>query len=310
MDASYSPDTGLPAKERMHASFDAHYWDWKVSGYYNYADFYDLFGPTKVSRRGESLKVAHSNFLIYDVPRTLSFEWNVAGYAGLDRLPEYQNVGTLAPNLMEGNLLLKYAHLERAQGAVDDETGSAWGLYSRYYYSRSSFPRVWANYDRGYLLPRNSSFWIRTSAGKSFGNFNSPFANFYFGDYGNNYVDHGEISRYREYSSFPGVDIDAISARSFGKVLGEYNLPAKRFRQLGTTWMYVNWARLSLFGSGLFTNLSNPSTRNYYADLGSQLDLRIVLFTYLNTTLSGGYAAASDKHGHVSTQYMISLRIL
>ncbi len=309
-DAGYSPDPGLPGKERAHASFDAHLWNWKLSGYYNYADFYDLFGPTKLSRKGESLKLSHSNYLIYDMPRTLTLEWNVAGYSGLDRLPEYQNVTTIAPNLLEGNLSLKYSDLNRAQGAVDDEKGTVWGIYSRFYYSRGSFPRVWANYDHGFLLPRNSSFWIRTSAGKSFGDSSSPFANFYFGDFGNNYVDHGEISRYRDYYSFPGVGIDAIGAGSFGKVLGEYNLPPKRFRQLGATWMYLNWARLSLFSSGLFTNLSSAPIRGYYANLGTQLDLRIVLFTYLNSTLSGGYAAAADRDGRISTQYMISLRIL
>ena len=106
------------------------------------------------------------------------------------------------------------------------------------------------------------------------------------------------------------MDIDAIGARSFGKVLGEYNLPPKRFRELGATWMYVNWARLTFFSSGLFTNLRTRATRGYYANLGTQLDLRLVLFTYLNTTLSGGYAAAADRNGHISTQYMVSLRIL
>ena len=120
----------------------------------------------------------------------------------------------------------------------------------------------------------------------------------------------GEISRYREYYSFPGVNIDAIGARSFAKILGEYNLPPKRFRELGTTWMYMNWARLTLFSSGLFTNFSSAPTRGTFANLGTQLDLRIVLFTYLNTTLSGGYAAAADRDGRISTQYMVSLRIL
>ncbi len=63
VDASYSPDPSLPSNERAHVSFDAHMWDWKLTGYYNYADFYDLFGPTKVSRKGESLKLAHSQYL-------------------------------------------------------------------------------------------------------------------------------------------------------------------------------------------------------------------------------------------------------
>jgi len=310
VDAGFSPDPNLPAIERAHASFDAHLWDWKLTGAFNYADFYDLFGPTKVSRKGEQVRLAHSQFLIYDMPRTLSLEWNVGGYFDLDRLPEYQNVTATVHDLMEANVMLKYSNLERAQGAVDDEKGSAWGVYARMYYAGSGFPRVWANYDRGFLMPRNSSFWLRTSAGKSFGDFSSPFASFYFGAFGNNYIDHASISRYRDYYSFPGVAIDALSARSFGKMLGEYNLPPVRFRRVGTTWGYVNWARLTVFSSGLFTNLGSTAIRGYYANIGTQLDFRVVLFTYLNTTLSGGYARAIDQNGHTSGEYMISLRIL
>jgi len=310
VDGSFSPDPNLPANERAHISFDAHMWDWKLTGYYNYADFYDLFGPTKVSRKGESLKLAHSQFLIYDTPRTLSLEWNVAGYSDLDRLPEYQNIATNVRDLAEANVMLKYSDLERAQGAVDDEKGTSWGIYSRFYYSHSAFPRVWANYDRGFLLPRNSAFWLRASAGKSLGDFTSPFSSFYFGAFGNNYIDHGTINRYRDYYSFPGVGIDAIGARSFGKLLGEYNLPPKRFRELGTTWAYLNWARLTLFSSGLLTNITSDPSRGYFANIGMQLDFRVVLFTYLNTTLSSGYAAAADRNGHITTEYMVSLRIL
>ncbi|HEV8043168.1 MAG TPA: hypothetical protein VGP62_30090 [Bryobacteraceae bacterium] len=310
VDASYSPDPNLAAGARTHVSFDAHLWDWKLTGYYNYADFYDLFGPTKLSRKGESLKLAHSKFLLYDTPRTLSFDWNVAGYVGLDQLPEYQNVSTVTHNFFEANALLKYANLGRAQGAVDDETGTKWGIYSRIYYATSAFPRVWANYDRGFLLAKNSALWLRTSAGKSFGDFNSPFSSFYFGAFGNNYVDHQEVDRYRDYYSFPGVGIDQIAGRSFGKFLAEYNLPPKRFRDFGATWCYVNWARLTLFSSGLFTNFTSPGSRDYYGNVGTQLDIRMVLFSYLNTTLSGGYAAATDKTGHVSTEYMVSLRVL
>ena len=312
LEGSFSPDTSLPADERAHVSFDAHFWDWKLTGAYNYADFYDLFGPTKVSRKGESLKLSHTQYLIYDSPRTLQLEWSVAGYSDLDRLPEYQNVAvsTNIRDLLDANVKLKYSNLERAQGAVDDERGTAWGIYSRMYYSHSAFPSVWGNYDRGFLLPRNSAFWLRASAGKSLGDFNSPLSSFYLGAFGNNYIDHLSIDRYRDYYSFPGVGIDAISARSFGKLLGEYNLPPKRFRELGTTWAYVNWARLTFFSSALVTNFTSTAGRDYFVNLGTQLDFRIVLFTYLNSTLSTGYAAAADHNGHVSTEYMVSLRIL
>ncbi len=65
-----------------------------------------------------------------------------------------------------------------------------------------------------------------------------------------------------------------------------------------------------LFLRPVHQSVEPASTRGYYANLGTQLDLRLVLFTYLNTTLSGGYAAAADRNGHISTQYMVSLRIL
>jgi hypothetical protein len=310
LDGGYSPDPGLPGAERLHFSFAAHLWDWKLSGYYNYADFYDLFGPTKASRKGESLKLEHSRYLVYDTPRTLQLKWNVAGYLGVDALPEYQNVAVAIPNFGEANVSLKYSFLDKAQGAVEDETGNQWGLYSRLYYARGrAYPRVWGDFSHGFLLPRNSAFWLRTAAGKSIGNPDVPFANFYFGAFGNNYIDHGEANRYRDYYAFPGTGIDAIGANSFGRLMGEWNLPPVRFRRFGSTALYVNWARLNLFSSGLFTNITNAAQRGAYADLGAQLDFRLVLFSYLNSTLSGGYAVARDQYGHTTPEYMVSLKI-
>jgi hypothetical protein len=310
--AAYSPDSNLAGGERFHFTFDSHLWNWRLTGYYNNADFYDLFGPTKVSRKGYSVKLGHSHYLIYDTPRTLQLSWDVAGYGGMDRLPDYQNVVATYRSLFTGQLGLKYSFLDKSQGAVDDEKGTAWSLSSRLNYAGSkASPLLWASYDHGTLLPlRNSSVWLRASAGKGFGASASPFSSFYFGAFGNNWVDHGSISRYREFYSFPGVALNQIGATSFGKVTGEWNLPPLKFRRVGSTWLYANWARLSLFSSGLFTNFGTPANRQYDVDLGTQLDFRVVLFTYLNTTFSAGYAAATDQRGHVSTEYMISLKIL
>lgn len=309
--ATYSPAPSLPAKEKFHFTFDSHLWNWKVSGYYNNADFYDLFGPTKVSRKGYSLNLGNSKYLIFDTPRTLEVSWNVAGYGDMDRLPDYQNVVATSSSLFTSQLGLKYSYLDKSQGAVDDEKGTEWSVFSRLNYAASKgSPLIWANYSRGVLLPlRNSSVWFRASAGKAFGNNANPFANFYFGAFGNNYVDHRSIDHYREFYSFPGVALNEIGATSFGKVTGEWNLPAVKFRHVGSTWLYANWARLSLFSSGLFTNFGTAANRLYNVDLGSQLDIRVVLFTYLNTTFSAGYAAATDQHARVSNEYMISLKI-
>ena len=109
---------------------------------------------------------------------------------------------------------------------------TAWGLYSRLYYSHTRVSAVSGEITTtDSCCPATAPFGCASSAGKSLGDFASPFSSFYFGAFGNNYMDHGTIDRYRDYYSFPGVGIDAIGARSFGKLLGEYNLPPLRFRR-------------------------------------------------------------------------------
>ncbi len=307
-----SPGQGLPTNEQYHAMVDAHYWNWKLTAYYNNSDFYDLFGPTKVSRKGESVKIGYAKTLIEDSPRTLVLNWNIAGYWGIDTLPDYQNVTVPYHSFMEANAGLKYSFIRKTQGGVEEEVGTQSGVYSRLNYAPSgAFPRIWGNYDHGFQTPiDHSPVWLRFAAGKSWGTQTDPFSNFYFGAFGNNYVDHLSIDRYRNYYSFPGVGIDAISGNAFAKVLAEWDLPAMKFRHVGTPWIYANWARLTLFSSGLFTDFGNAALRQQYGNVGTQLDIRIVLGGYMNTTLSGGYAASSNDNGHISTEYMVSFKIM
>ncbi|MCB9250095.1 MAG: hypothetical protein H6613_16875 [Ignavibacteriales bacterium] len=71
--------------------------------------------------------------------------------------------------------------------------------------------------DYGFALPINhSSIWLRSSAGYSYGDRDEPFANFYFGGFGNNYVDNLPEKRYREYYSFPGVELNSIGGTNYG----------------------------------------------------------------------------------------------
>ena len=152
--------------------------------------------------------------------------------------------------------------------------------------------------------------WIRELAGKSFGDRTQPFANFYFGGFGNNWIDHQEVSRYREYYSFPGVDLDQIGATDFAKTLVEWNLPPKHFRHFGTPYLYCNWARLSLFSGVIVGNMASAVDRQFYGDAGMQVDFRVVISSYLNTTFSVGAAAAEDRNGRRSEELMISLKLL
>jgi hypothetical protein len=306
---SYSPgETAL--RDRLHASFDARYWDWRLTGYFNRADFYDLFGPTKVGRRGFELIGEKKKILIQDSDRTLDLTLNLAGYSGLDRLPDYQNVTATHTQFVGATGELAYSDLQQSLGAIENESGVQWKVSGEVDDTFPEiFPHFWGEYTRGFLLPlRNSSLWIRSSAGKAFGTASDPFANFYFGAFGNNWIDKGDFSRYREYYSFPGVQIDQIGANSFAKSLAEWDLTPLHFRDLGSTKLYCNWARLALFSGVLGTNPAS-NQRSGYVDGGAQLDFRLVLFSQIKSTLSTGFAASRNDNGQTGTEFMISLKI-
>jgi hypothetical protein len=306
---SYTPgETAL--RDRIHFGFEAKYWDWGLSGYFNKADFYDLFGPTKVGRRGFELMVEKKKNLIQDSDRTLGLTMNLAGYSGLDRLPDYQNVIASHTQFVGATAELAYSNLQQSLGAIEDESGVKWKVSGEIDDTFPKiFPHVWGEYTRGFLLPlRNSSLWIRSSAGKAYGNASDPFATFYFGAFGNNWIDKGDFSRYREYYSFPGVQIDEIGANSFAKSLAEWDLTPLHFRDLGSTKVYCNWARLALFTGVLGANPASDQ-RSGYVDGGAQVDFRLVWFSQVKSTFSTGFAASHDDTGHNETEFMVSLKI-
>lgn len=319
--ASYSPSTDLPSDQRVHLGFNFHHWQWKLSATYNGADFYDLFGPTKTSRKGYSLGLQYNKTLLYDLPKTLDFNISVTRYGDLERLPDFQNVAATFDKLLSARTSLDYKYVRKSLGAVDDEKGVQWQLVSQGNYVNSElFPRVYTNFDYGIPLPiGHSSIWFRSSAGHSFGDRDNPFVNFFFGGFGNNYVDHLTEKRYREYYSFPGVELNEFGGKNYGKVMLEWNLPPIRFRRVGYTSLYLRWARIALFSSGIRTNLDGKSggdpppqfgTRRTLFNFGAQIDFRIVMFSWFKSTFSLGYAAAVENGQRLSKDFMISLKIL
>lgn len=308
----YSPNRSLPINERFHGSFTYKYWQWTLGVTHNDADFYDLFGPTKTSRKGSSISVRYGDYLINKKPEVMDYAVVVHGYSGLERLPDYQNISTSYDRFLTLDARLTYSHQLRSLGAVDYEGGSKWSVNFQSPYVQSEFfPRLYATYDVGTLLPiEHSSIWVRSSVGYSFVDKDNPFANFYFGGFGNNWVDYGEEKRYREYYSFPGVDLNDIGGVNFGKLLVEWDLPPIRFRRLGVPTIYCNWARIALFSSGVTANIDNHLERRSVIDAGGQIDFKLVIFSSLESTLSCGYAFAMEKDESVSRELMVSLKIL
>jgi hypothetical protein len=205
-----------------------------------------------------------------------------------------------------------YSYLLASLGAIDHEKGYKWQGTMRGTYVRRTFhPLFQGLFDVGVPLPLpHSSVWLRMAGGYSPGEKFEPFANFFFGGFGNNWIDWQTEKRYRQYYAFPGIELNHIAGTNFGKGLLEWNLPPLRFRHIGTTSFYMTWARVSLLGSGIITNFDDTVWRREVGNVGAQLDLRMMLLSRLRLTFSTGYALAFEKGFGPSEEFMLSVKVL
>jgi hypothetical protein len=320
LSASGSPSDTLPSDERAHLALEYQRYPWDITATLNRADFYDFFGPTKTSRKGYSLSVGRKQTLINDKPRRLDMSFRLSGYGDLDTLPEYQNVASSVEDYLSASFKLDYRSYRRSIGGLEPEKGVEWdfNVLDKYVLTALAsdiesdhFPRMWASLGKGFALPiDHSSLWILASAGQSFGDRDNPLANFYFGGFGNNWVDHGEIRRYREFYSLPGLEINELPGKNFAKLTVDWRLPPVRFKRLGVPSAYVTWAGINLFASGISTDFDSEAFRRTVSSVGAQIDLKLVIFTNLSTTLSLGYAQAFEGGLDTADEFMVSLKIL
>ena len=310
--AAYSVNGSLPQGERPHFEVKGRYIDWWGSLSWNRSDFYDLFGPVKRSRKGFAAKGGYDTFLIYDDPRTLAFTGRAGYYANIDTLPYAQNVESGFTRLSELEVGLKYSNVRRSLGALDDEKGIKWNAYAGLQHVSAETPRyVRGNVDYGWdIPPGNSSIWLRTAGGYISGNPDISIGNFYFGGFGNNYVDSREIKRYRDMFSYPGFGIDGISGQSFVRPLLEWNITPYVFESVGTPAFHLAWMRPALFASALITDVESPSKRQTYGNLGGQIDLNFTILHWYPMTLSIGYAIGFGDGRRSNGEWMASLKIM
>jgi hypothetical protein len=286
---------------------------WNLWGAWNRADFYDLFGPTKVSRKGFQLGLGYSGYILDEAPKSLKYSLQVANYWGLEVLPEFQNIPTAYDNFMTIGGNIRYSTAQGTIGGIEAEKGFLTALnFTSTLVRGDFFARTHLDLTYGFLTPiDHSSLWFRASGGQGYGPLDEPFSNFFFGAFGNNYVDHGRVNRYRSYYSFPGLEINEVGGRNFAKGGVEWTLPPLRFRKAGLGNFYATWARLAFFGHGLVTNLDRDDFwKTEVFDIGAQLNVKLVLFYSLPSTLSAGYARAFEDGVDPRNEWIVSLKIL
>jgi hypothetical protein len=317
-----SPDDDLPVNERWHSTLRYRRARWTAEAWFNPASFYDLVGSTQESRKGAGASLLHERPIIHDEPRTMDLAVELSGWTGLERLPDNQNISTSPgfEDLLTARASLVHKHTRSSIGSADVEKGhrvSLEALVDDVHFIRGGhewwegFPRFSATLDVGRpILLRNASLWLRTAAGYSPGDPAEPFANFYFGSFGNNGLDRRDPKQYRFPSRFPGIPIDAVGGTNYAKGMLDWNLPPWRFRRAGFLPLFASWARVSLFSGVLVTNLDTAERREELANAGLQADLRLQLLTHQPFTLSYGYARAFQENRSASDEWMLSLKVL
>ncbi|MCR5352092.1 MAG: hypothetical protein K6E35_06350 [Bacteroidales bacterium] len=313
-----SPWSSNDLKNKFHVDFEWKYYFWTLKAAWNHTDFYDLAGPMRASRKGYMVDLSYDYSNSMNAPYKYAWGASIATYGDMDALPLYQEIPIEQGirSMQTASLYGNISKLRGSLGAVMREQGFDLGLQGYSYLADGHlFPSVEASGDFGVLLPidRNTSFWLRTAAGHSFGDAASAFGNFYLGGFRNNRLDNKDSFQYRNSKAMPGADIDAIRAHSYAKATGELNLRPLRFNDFGALFLYPTWAQCSLFGTGLAT--WNPGEdRQLYYSAGVQLSTELVFFNYLKTTLSVGYAhlfaPGSFPGGRHGNEWMVSLKLL
>jgi len=308
-----SPWSACPDKQKFHGQIQWDYWSWNFNATYNKTDFYDLFGPSKRSRAGYSVGVGRKKTYSAKAPFNWHYSFDLVHFGDLEVLPQFQNISTSVKNFQNITAEIGTSKLRRSLGGVEDEKGYKWDVTAYSYIVKGNlYPSLISEQHFGWLVPgiRNTSFWIRSSVGQAFGERSSSFSTFYFGGFRNNYVDWQASDQYRKILAFPGVDIDAVSAHNFIKTMCELNLKPIRLNNVGTTWLYPTYIKTSLFGTHMLLNPDHDPDRRTVFNAGAQIDLELVLFSYLKTTWSAGYARKLEAAYSPQQQWMFSVKLL
>ena len=87
-----SPWSNNPWKNRFHAAVEYKLKAWNFHASWNKTDFYDLFGPTRTSRRGYNIGLSYEREYTMQPPFKWHWGASVNAYGDMDALPMYQNV--------------------------------------------------------------------------------------------------------------------------------------------------------------------------------------------------------------------------
>jgi len=312
--AGLSPWSGNDPVNQYHLQVDWKYKFWSARAAWNPTSFYDLVGPVQSSRKGWQVSVSYDGTFSVLTPVVHSYGGQVAAFGMMDALPMYQEIETSdITSFQTASAYYQYSKTRMSLGGVTPEMGIEAGASAYTYLAGGRlYPSVEANLDYGFLVPimRNTCMWLRSAVGQNFGETGSIFGNSYFGGFGNNWIDYRPANRYRSTSRFAGKSIDSIKGHSYARLMAELSLQPIRYNNVGFINLYPTYTQFNLFSTGLLTDSweKNIATQAY-VNVGIQVNTEVVLFKFMKTTWSIGYARAFNPDGTNQGDFLISLKL-
>ena len=273
------------------------------------SSFYDLVNRRHINSGGLRASMSYKKWWVYDMPSTLEqwfyLEWG-RGIVDADRTEGDPAEG----DLFRLGTRIKGKHLRRAIGSIDDEQGSQWNLDAAFIQSGKdrALNACYAMGDisilRIFPVPHNV-LRLQVAAGIAGGEPLSA-SRFYFGGFGSMALQWRSSAQYRDVSSLPGLGDRRSRADRFIKVTMENSFPPIN---LSLAWgdHYAGKMDLSVFAQ--YLALEDNGTAGNYFSTGAQLNIHLISFYTIQSTLSVGYAHAWETAGEDFNEVFISLKL-
>ncbi len=260
---------------------------------YNASDFYDLFNDRKRGMIGTKVTLADNYYWVYDNPLKVKQKTEIDYYGGIKSMND-NLIKVSQSDFTVAQTNLNSKNLRRSIGSVDYEAGNefnltvlGFGAGSRKLQLAGEAYGEWDNYST-FLFPHNI-FHLKLAAGYVQKNNNLDQAHFYFGGFGNRYLEDAPVKQYRDVLRFPGIPIYSLLSDKFAKLLIEENFPPVRFDDVRIGEHFLNYIDMSIYSENLFTKSGQDQN---YTDAGGQINLVFKHWFNLESTLSAGIAKA------------------
>ncbi len=277
---------------------------------YNAPDFYDLFNKRKRGMIGTHISLGQTYYWIYDNPLKVIQKSEISWYTGIKFLND-NLIKINIPDFFVAQTQFSAKSLRRSIGSIDFEDGNQFESTLLFFSSQDNKKDVagqiyggWDNYST--WLFNHNIFHLNISGGYSWKTERLVQGKFYFGGFGNRYVENVDANQYRKTFRFPGVPIYSLIANKFAKIMFEDVLPPVRFSDASIGQHYLSHFNLAFYSQGLWTE---PFKGVKYVDLGGQINFVFRHWYNLESTFSAGIAKAWYNRGN-SWEWFLSIKLL